>query len=79
MSFEASDTDEFWRSTSVHYHPMPGEGATVALVRGRTPAEALDILGPDREVGPAPAGLLREWAADQRFQRVIATALEAGE
>lgn len=58
---------------------MPGEGATVALVRGRTPTEALDILGPDREVGPAPAGLVREWAADQQFQRVIVTALEAGE
>jgi len=61
--------------TEDEYGPLAG-GAAVALVRGKSPLEALEILGADKEVGPAPADEVREWAAAQDY-REYGTALEA--
>ena len=61
--------------TEDEYGPLSG-GAAVALVRGKSPLEALEILGADKEVGPAPADEVREWAAAQDY-REYGTALEA--
>ncbi len=52
-------------------------GAAVALVKGRTPTEALEILGADCEVGIAAAVEVREWANQQDYWN-YGTALEAG-
>jgi hypothetical protein len=61
--------------TEDEYGPLSG-GAAVALVRGKSPLETLAILGADREIGPAPAEEVREWAAAQDYQE-YGTALEA--
>lgn len=53
-------------------------GAAVALVRGCSPARALDVLGARRATQVAPAQEVRDWAAQQDYQH-YGTAVEAGE
>lgn len=53
-------------------------GAAVALVKGCSPARALDVLGARRATQVAPARAMRDWAAQQDYQH-YGTAVEAGE
>ena len=53
-------------------------GAAVALVKGCSPARALDVLGARRATQVAPASAVRDWAAQQDYQH-YGTAVEAGE
>jgi hypothetical protein len=53
-------------------------GATVALVKGCSPALALDVLGARRVTDVGSALELRDWAAQQPYQN-CASAVEAGE
>ena len=53
-------------------------GAAVALVKGCSPARALDVLGARRATPVAAARAVRDWAAQQDYQH-YGTAVEAGE
>jgi hypothetical protein len=53
-------------------------GAAVALVKGCSPARALDVLGVGRATQVASARAVRDWAAQQDYQH-YGTAVEAGE
>jgi hypothetical protein len=53
-------------------------GAAVALVKGCSPARALDVLGAGQATQTAPARAVRDWAAQQNYQH-YGTAIEAGE
>jgi hypothetical protein len=56
-----------------------GEGfvAVVALVKGCSPARALEIIGADRATPLASAQEIREWADEQEYP-AYGTAIEAG-
>jgi len=56
-----------------------GEGfvATVALVKGCSPAQALEIIGAGRATPMASAREIREWVAEQEYP-AYGTAIEAG-
>lgn len=53
-------------------------GAAVALVRGCSPARALEVLAVGRATPVAPAREVRDWAAQQDYLH-YGTAVEAGE
>jgi hypothetical protein len=53
-------------------------GAVVALIKGCSPAQALDVLGAGRVTPVSPARATRDWAAQQDYQH-YGTAVEAGE
>lgn len=52
-------------------------GAVVALVRGLSPGQVLDVLAPDRKTPVQPAQQVRDWALHQTYPR-YGTAVEAG-
>lgn len=51
--------------------------ATVALVKGCPPAQALEIIGADRATSVASAQEIREWVDEQEYP-AYGTAIEAG-
>ena len=71
----ASDDPYAW--TESDYGPF-AIGAAVALVKGCSPARALDVLGARRATQVAPARAIRDWVTQQDYQH-YGTAIEAGE
>ena len=70
----ASDAPYAWTESD---HGPFEFGAAVALVKGCSPARALDVLGARRATQVGPARALRDWAAQQDYQH-YGTAVEAG-
>lgn len=75
MADDAADGDPYAWTESEH---GPFElGACVAMVRGCSPALALDVLAANRAT-PVASARHREWAGQQDYQH-YGTAVEAGE
>lgn len=64
--------------TESEYGLFAGGGGAFALVKGCSPARALNVLGAGRATPVAPAREVRDWAQEQDYRQPW-TAVEAGE